>query len=134
MSDPTSDQKARRRPPEGDSSSWEGLAPLAMSARTIIPYLDGGSPSRGVLPNGSRLIDAWSGLKVLLVLEVLVRAPQCPWTIRHDYVAPRLPFVFPLPCSLSVLGLGGLLLFNLATLRKISLLTKRGYESRCIRV
>lgn len=43
--------------------------------------------------------------------------PQCPWTIRHDYVAPRLLFVFPLPCSCPVLGLGGLLLFNLATLR-----------------
>ncbi|KYM83124.1 hypothetical protein ALC53_06390 [Atta colombica] len=34
----------------------------------------------------------------------------------HDYVAPRLLFVFPL-CSCPVLGLGGLLLVILATLR-----------------
>lgn len=92
-----------------------------MSARAMIPHLDGGSPPRGVLPiansppNDSRLIDAWS--EDAFGFGGLGPRPQCPWTIRHDYVAPRLLFVFPLLCSCPVLGLGGLLLFNLATLR-----------------
>lgn len=119
------ERSARRRPSEGDDSSWMGFSSIGH-----VRSGNDSSPRRRLSVEGSvagreLAAERFSADRRMVWSEGafgfggLGPRPQCPWTIRHDYVVPRLPFVFPLPCSCCpVLGLGGLLLlFNLATLR-----------------
>jgi len=92
------------------------LARSAVFARAISPRLRRKLPRRGGLT-------VFAGHEPLLLRLSGERAcfgdlgPRLrhPWTIDHDYVAPR--FVLVLPCSCPPLGLGGTLLFSLAIFR-----------------